>query len=105
MTFWHKEFITESLGAGYKNPLPTGRGERRFMRGNKSRISSLTGGHEYNNDFDRLMSDADHGRLKLKNMSRKDFDRPAYYGTSLSPSGSSQYNGRPLSAESAKRDH
>lgn len=50
------------------------------MLGNKSRISSLTGKHEYNIDFDRLMNDADHGRLKGDH--RATFERPAYYGTS-----------------------
>ena len=72
------------------------------MRANKSKISSLTGSHEFNNDFDKLLSDADHGRLR--NDRKVDFDRPAYYGTSACPkTGSSQWDGRMLSAKSTKR--
>jgi len=70
--------------------------------GKKTRVSSLTGNHDYNVDFDRLLNDADHGRLRIK--THKDFDRPAYYGTSACPSGgSSQWDGRMLSAKSTKR--
>lgn len=50
------------------------------MRGDKSRISSMTGKHEFNTDFDRLLNDADHGRLKGDH--RATFERQAYYGTS-----------------------
>lgn len=50
------------------------------MRENKSQISSLTGKHDYNIDFDRLLNDADHGRLKGDH--KATFNRPAYYGTS-----------------------
>lgn len=68
----------------YCEPLyksaPDWSGERRKMRGNKSKISSMTGKHEFNTDFDRLLSDADHGRLKVDH--RATFERPAYYGTS-----------------------
>ena len=72
------------------------------MLGGKSKISSLTGRHEYNTDFDKLLNDASHGRLKIDQIT--DFDRPAYYGTSACPSGgSSQYDGRILSAKSTKR--
>ena len=72
------------------------------MLGGKSKISSLTGKHEYNPDFDRLLHDAAGGRLKIDQIT--DFDRPAYYGTSLSPSGgSSQWDGRRLSVKSTKR--
>ena len=72
------------------------------MLGGKSRISSLTGRHDYNPDFDRLINDAAHGRLKIDHYT--EFDRPAYYGTSLSPSGENKYDGRRLSAKSDKRD-
>lgn len=50
------------------------------MKGNKSRISSLTGKHEYNPDFDKLLRDADHGKLNTHKITG--FERPAYYGTS-----------------------
>ena len=70
--------------------------------GKKSKVSSLTGNHDYNVDFDRLLSDASHGRLKIDQIT--DFDRPAYYGTSACPQrGSSQWDGRMLSAKSTKR--
>ena len=72
------------------------------MLGGKTKISSISGSHEYNADFDRLINDASHGRLKIDQIT--DFDRPAYYGTSACPSnGSSQYDGRILSAKSTKR--
>ena len=50
------------------------------LKGNKSRISSLTGKHEYNPDFDKLLRDADHGKLNTQKITG--FERPAYYGTS-----------------------
>ena len=72
------------------------------MRGNKSKISSVTGGHQYNNDFDKLINDMDHDRLKIDITT--DFDRPAYYGTSQSSVPDfSTYDGRRLHAKSAKR--
>ena len=72
------------------------------MLGNKTKVSSLTGKHQYNPDFDKLLLDAEHGRLKIDQIT--DFDRPAYYGTSVSPSGgSSQWDGRRLSVKSTKR--
>lgn len=70
------------------------------MRANKSKVSSLTGNHDYNVDFDRLLNDVDHGRLNNKR--HTDFDRPAYYGTSACPAGSGQWDGRMLSAKSTK---
>ena len=70
------------------------------MKGNRSKISSLTGAHDYNNDFDRLINDAAHERLRTKE--RSSMDRPAYYGTSLCPDGSSQYDGRILHAKSTE---
>lgn len=70
--------------------------------GNKSKISSVTGAHEYNIDFDRLISDVEHGRLRTKE--RSAFDRPAYYGTSqCRVPDQSQYDGRRLSAKSSER--
>lgn len=70
--------------------------------GNRSKISSMTGTHQYNTDFDRLISDAEHGRLRSKG--RDDFDRPAYYGTSQCRiPDQSLYDGRRLHAESTKR--
>ena len=72
------------------------------MRGNKTKISSMTGAHQYNNDFDRLLWDAEHGRLKHKN--KADFYRPAYYGTSQCPiDDNNEWDGRRLYAESPKR--
>lgn len=72
------------------------------MLGNKSKISSLTGKHEYNNDFDKLLSDADHG--KLKKINKRNFKRAAYYGTSQSSVPDfSGYDGRRLYAKSAER--
>ena len=72
------------------------------MLGSKSKISSLTGGHDYNADFDRLINDAAHGRLKINTYT--DFDRPAYYGTSQCRVRSeSQYDGRRLNAKSPER--
>ena len=72
------------------------------MKGNKSKISSVTGGHQYNSDFDKLINDFDHGRLKINTMT--DFDRPAYYGTSQSSiPDHSGYDGRRLHAKSSKR--
>lgn len=72
------------------------------MLGNKSKISSLTGSHEYNTDFDKLISDASHGRLKIDQIT--DFDRPAYYGTSACRAqGSSQFDGRRLYAQDTER--
>lgn len=72
--------------------------------GNKTKISSLTGAHEYNTDFDNLISDASHGRLKIDQIT--DFDRPAYYGTSACRAqGSSQYDGRRLYAKDSERDN
>ena len=71
------------------------------MLGNKTRISSLTGAHEYNTDFDKLINDASHGRLKTDKKSV--FDRPAYFGTSACKAkGSSQYDGRTLYAKDAQ---
>ena len=73
------------------------------MLGGKSKISSITGRHEYNLDFDRLINDASHGRLKINQTT--DFDRPAYYGTSACPlKDSNQWDGRMLSVKSTKRD-
>ena len=72
--------------------------------GNKTKISSLTGAHEYNTDFDKLISDASHGRLKIDQIT--DFDRPAYYGTSACRAqSSSQYDGRRLYAKDSERDN
>lgn len=71
---------------------------------NKTKISSLTGAHEYNTDFDKLISDASHGRLGTDK--KADFDRPAYYGTSACRAqGSSQYDGRRLYAKDSERDN
>lgn len=70
--------------------------------GNKSKMSSVTGGHQYNNDFDKLINDMSHGRLKINTTT--DFDRPAYYGTSQSTvSDHSEYDGRRLYAKTTKR--
>lgn len=72
------------------------------MLGNKTKVSSLTGKHAYNTDFDKLLSDADHG--KLKNKSKRNFKRAAYYGTSQSTVPDfSVYDGRRLYAKSAER--
>ena len=74
------------------------------MLGSKSKISSLTGAHNYNNDFDKLINDAAHGRLKIDTVT--DFDRPAYYGTSqCAVRSQSQYDGRRLYAKSTERHH
>ena len=70
--------------------------------GNKTKLSSMTGAHEYNNDFDNLLRDADHGRLRPK--TRADFERPAYYGTSqCRVPYEGEYDGRRLYAKSAER--
>lgn len=70
--------------------------------GNKSKISSVTGGHQYNTDFDKLINDMSHGRLKIDTTT--DFDRPAYYGTSQSAvPDHSGYDGRRLYAKTTKR--
>ena len=53
--------------------------------------------HEYNLDFDKLLHEANFGKLpkpKLK------FYKPAYYGTSLSGEGMGIYDGRKLIAKS-----
>lgn len=70
--------------------------------GNKSKISSLTGAHQFNTDFDKLINDMSHGRLKIDTTTN--FDRPAYYGTSQSTvTDHSEYDGRRLYAKTAKR--
>ena len=72
------------------------------MLANKSKISSLTGSHEYNTDFDKLINDAAHGRLKTDK--KADFDRPPYYGTSACQAQmKSVYDGRRLHAQDTER--
>ena len=72
------------------------------MLGNKSKISSLTGAHEYNTDFDKLINDASHGRLKTDKKS--EFDGPAYFGTSACKAQMhSHYDGRMLYAKDTER--
>ena len=64
----------------------------------KGMAASLSSNHEYNNDFDKLINDAAHGRLRFKGDMR-----PAYYGTSICPD-ESQYDGRRLYAKSKGTD-
>lgn len=72
------------------------------MRANKTKVSSLTGNHDFNLDFDILINDADHGRLKSDR--KVDFDRPAYYGTSACQAQMrSVYDGRRLYAKDTER--
>lgn len=51
--------------------------------------------HNHNNEFDRLINDAEHGRLGKLSL---DFLRPAYYGTSLCKMGTGGYQGQRLVA-------
>ena len=51
--------------------------------------------HNHNNDFDRLLIDAERGKLGRLTQA---FLRPAYYGTSLSGEGTDGYDGRRLVA-------
>lgn len=51
--------------------------------------------HNHNNDFDRLLIDAERGKLGRLTEA---FLRPAYYGTSLSGVGTGGYDGKRLVA-------